>query len=514
MESGSNAQININGNSDAYATKTTGKIDLNIYIQGGIPQVEKAKKSKLFYIIFSIGLFYAGYNLALFFDTVFLKLYLCSPTVFACNFTNVHDPNILKANAFYNFIRSINIIFFMIFLLLGGVISDNIRTINGNRLPLILVGSIIASIGYFIAPIIIPINFNLALLAYSIIGAGFGLTIGPELSLISGLFLKNERSWAAVGLAAFGSIGVIIGIVLNEVFINPFIANDNFLSIHWLAIWFIVGFCILLLGILTFYLTPKFNPPFPGNGIIKDIIESPKLIFKVGKNQGSEKFEQSEHDFLLMLLVSIFWGGGGFLLTANFSNFINDLRLFHFISLDPSRIYLLMGIFCAISAVPIAFLITKYGKVHMGILGSILMIIFSSLICLRFLWNDTYFLSLIVINGFGTVIISTVSISLSADLVPRGKEGQMMGIIIIATNILSPISSLIVGIALAEQTDLFLSYITIFIFIALFYAIPIPFLVIMKYDKWVELQYWEFYHRYLRYRGIIKKIPKNQKVPV
>ena len=398
-------------------------------------------------------------------------------------------------------------IFFMVFLLLGGVISDNIRTINGNRLPVILIGSIIASSGYFIAPFIIPFNFNLSLVVYSIIGSGFGLTIGPELSLISSLFLKKERSWAAVGLSAFGSIGVILGIIINEIFINPFIESDQFFKINWHIIWFSVGLFILIFGILTFYLTPKFNPPFPGNGILKDIKQSPKLIFKVGKNQGSENFEQSERDFLLMLLVSIFWGGGGFLLTANFSNFINDLRLFDFISLDPSRIYLLMGFFCAICAVPIAYFISKYGKVYMGILGSILMVTFSSLLCIRFLWNDSYFLALIVINGFGTVIISTVSISLSADLVPRGKEGQMMGIIIIATNILSPISSLLVGVALGEQTDLFMAYISVFIFVALFYIIPIPFLLIMKYDKWLESQYWEFYHRYLRYRGIINKSP-------
>ena len=114
-------------------------------------------------------------------------------------------------------------------------------------------------------------------------------------------------------------------------------------------------------------------------------------------------------------------------------------------------------------------------------------------------------LFLIIVNGLGTVIISTVSIPLSADLVPRGKEGQMMGIIIITTNILSPTSSLLVGLALGQQSDLFASYISVFIFVAFFYVIPIPFLLFMKYDKWLESQYWEFYHRYLRYRGIISK---------
>jgi len=156
-------------------------------VEDEILQKKPKSKVKLIYTVIAISLFFAAFNLTIFYKTILLSLFLCSPNVFSCD-TNPSQSGI--ANAMNLIIVVSSTIAFMIALVVRGAICDDIRSRFGNRAPMILLGAIIA---------------------------GLGFALAPDYALISELFTKEERGWVGLGFAGIGLGRTLIGIGLKDV---------------------------------------------------------------------------------------------------------------------------------------------------------------------------------------------------------------------------------------------------------------------------------------------------------
>lgn len=484
-----------------YSTKDVPELEIKEFMRGGLPSTLAGGKLRKFLVVVAIGCFFAGYNLVIFFDVLLFKDYLCSPNVYDCVGSSSTSETGLMAASVFNFVRASSSIVFIVSLIIGGAISDDIRTKYGNRLPMILIGSFIAGLGYIFSPVayftladfISPLFIHSIM--YSLISVGLGMSIGPELSLLSGLFSKEERGLAGLGLVSMGTIGSFIGLLVKWFLVDPHYNQPN--QIPWLAVWCCFGLLLILSGVLTFVFTPKINPPFPPDSTIKDILATPRYLFSLGEGNETKK------DFHLMLIVSILWGGAGFIITSNFPNFIGELRMSAFTNYDPAFLVLLMGIGGALFAGIAGLIVIKLGKARGGILGSVTLGIFAVLLAQSLVWEDTLLFAVTLLGGAGTVLLSTINLSLPADLVPRGKEGQFLGITSSVGNLLNPFVSFGVGMMFAYSSDILGGYSIVFMFAGCLYLLSIFFLFLVHYEERSDKEYRSFYRRYLKFRGVV-----------
>jgi MFS family permease len=455
--------------------------------------LQKKKKSplKLIFTIISIAMFFGAFNLTIFFDTVLLGKFLCSPDVYACTFLE-GDPALLSQSKTFSIIRTVSSIAFMISLVVGGAISDDIRSRFGNRVPMILFGSIIAGIGYILLPIFVRGNNEfyiiiISILIYIMIYTGLGFGLAPDYALISELFTKEERGWAGLGFAGVGLVGTVIGLILQITQIN------------WILTGFLAGITIIILGSLTFIGTPKINPPFPADGTISDILATPRYLFEMGAGNNANK------DFLLMFIVGILWGGGGYIIANNLPIFVDTLTaaVDLGVNIESANLLLIMGVAGALFAGPVGVVISKLGKVRSGMIGSIILGFFTFMLAQSFSWSDypIYFLS--ILAGLGTIFITAVNVSLPADLVPRGKEGQFMGLFTVAANLLSPLVGILATFILGSSTNVRSGYSSIYLLSTLIYFGAVFILAFMHYEQQLEGEYQMYYRRYLIFKGYV-----------
>ena len=460
--------------------------------------LQKKPKSpiKLIYTIIAISLFFSGFNLTIFYKTFLLLRLLCSPAVYACT----ANPAIAgTANTSYTIMIVLSTVAFMFALVVGGAISDDIRSRFGNRVPMILLGSIIAGLGYVLLPIILIGNnvFYILLvgnIVYIIINIGLGFALAPDYALISELFTKEERGWVALGFAAVGLFGTLLGYGLQEISnINTYVA--------WIKTGVLSGVLIIVLGLLTFIMTPKYNPPFPSDGTIDDILATPRYLFEMGSGNSANR------DFLFMFIIGILWGGGGFIVDTQFATLLYNLWISdtpNFTINNAANLLLIIGIMGAFFAGPVGIVIAKFGKVRSGMIGSILMGFFTFMIAQQFMWSDIPIYAISVFLAIGSIFITAVNVSLPADLVPRGKEGQFMGLFIIAANLLAPIVGLIAaGILAVNQEDIFTGFSTVFLLTTILYFAAVFILAFMHYEDQLESEYNVYYRRYLLFKGYV-----------
>jgi MFS family permease len=462
---------------------------------------EPTKKTtkQIVFTVLAISMFFGAFNLTILLDSVFINKFLCSPINLACTGDSSH-PNNIAATQIFSILKVIMITTFMFALIIGGAISDDLRTRFGNRVPMIMFGAIIAGIGYMILPIVVrgsnqPLLIITAALVYILIYTGLGFALAPEYALISELFTKEERGWAGLGFAGIGLIGTVFGVLLQTFFINPY--SDALENVPWVTIGFIAGSFLILMGFLTFIGTPKKNPPFPSDGVVQDIINTPKYLFQLGAGNEANK------DFLLMFIVGILWGGGGFIISSFLPNLLENLNISGGTSIDAISLLFIMGISGAIFAGPVGVLIAKLGKVKSGMAGSLVLGFFTFMIAQSFSWNDGFIFILAITAGFGTIFITAVNISLPADLVPRGKEGQFMGLFTVAANLSAPLVGIIAAFILTSADDAIFGLATIFLMTTVFYFGAVFILGFMHYESQLEGEYQLFYRRYLIAKGYI-----------
>lgn len=466
-----------------------------------LQKVNKKSTLKIVTTVIAISLFFGGFNLTILLDTVFLGKYLCSPAVFSCSPNLKGDTAAATATFVYSALKTISVVAFMFALIIGGAISDDLRTRFGNRVPMIMLGATIAGIGYIILPyIVVGNNPDYILVAggltYIFIYTGLGFALAPEYALISELFTKEERGWAGMGFAGIGLIGTIIGVVLQEIYVSPF--GPEKLNapelVQWNTIGLVAGMMIIVLGLLTFIMTPKINPPFPSDGVIQDIINTPKYLFQLGSGDANK-------DFLLMFIVGMFWGGGGFIISSYLPIFIDNLG--NKTTIISTDVLLIMGVSGALFAGPVGVMIAKLGKVKSGMLGSLVLGFFTFMFAQSFSWGNNQIILLSILAGFGLIFITAVNISLPADLVPRGKEGQFMGLFIVAANLSVPVVGTVVTIILSSTTDSLLGLSTVFLMSTILYFGAVFILGFMHYESQLEGEYKLFYRRYLIAKGYV-----------
>lgn len=468
-------------------------------------QKKPKTKLKLLFVLVAVSVFYAGFNLSLFFDTVLLKAYLCAPHVFNCPIESdgayLPTHQLTMASSVFNIMTATGAFFFMMFLIIGGAYSDNLRTRFGNRAPMILIGSFIAGFGYMILPIIVVGNNQtfvmiMGMACYAIVYIGMGSALAPEYALISELFTKEERGLVGMGFAGIGLLGTVTGIIVQAIFFIPNASNPP--AIDWYALSFFAGFFIFVLGIITSILTPKVNPAFPGDGVWKNVLATPKYLFQRGES------EVKGNDFLLMFIVGILWGGGGFLISIDLPDYVDALRgLNTGVTIEKQTLLIIFGLSAAFFAGPVGIFITKLGKIKSGIAGSIILGFFTFLAGQEFARNDTSILLLAFMAGAGLIFITAVNISLPADLVPRGKEAQFMGLFMVAANVMAPLAGVLAGIIIHNSPDIIDGYSTIFLMATLLYFGAVFILLFMHYEDQLEGEYQTYYRRYLIMKGYV-----------
>ncbi len=484
LEDSTNTNKNVNASKDTL----TG-------LEDEILQKKPKGPIKLIYTIVAISLFFAAFNLTIFYKTFLLVKFLCSPDIFSC----IANPsNSGLANTIYLIMIVTSTIAFMIALVVGGAISDDIRSRFGNRVPMIFLGSIIAGLGYIVLPILVVSDnvlyvFLAGNFVYIFINIGLGFALASDYALISELFVKEERGWVGLGFAGVGLGGTLIGYGLSSISeVNTYRG--------WVTVGLLTGIIIIVLGLLTFILTPKYNPPFPADGTMKDILATPRYLFEMGYGNSANR------DFLFMFIIGILWGGGGFIIDTEFAPFLNQLLLDKTpnLTIDPKNLLVLIGLSGAILALPVGIVIAKLGKVRSGMIGSVMMGFFTFMVAQNFMWSDHPIYAISVVLALGTIFITAVNVSLPADLVPRGKEGQFMGLFIIAANLLSPVVGLLaVGVSAVNTKNPENGFATVFLLTTIIYFVAVIILAFMHYEEQLEGEYQMYYRRYLLFKGYV-----------
>ncbi|MBN1330660.1 MAG: MFS transporter [Candidatus Heimdallarchaeota archaeon] len=353
--------------------------------------------------------------------------------------------------------------------LIGGVINDSIRTKFGQRMPSILIGTIITSSLLLIIPLFTELLNNttlifiLLLIILIISHISLGFAYSPWLALLPDLFSKKERISAAIVITIISAAGAAIGNIVFSVLV------DNNLS--W-VIWIITGSILAITGIITVLLIPKENPDVCMETKKRDILRIPHLIL----NHGGR-------NWLLLLTVSCFWAFGTHLIETS----IVDSLTMRFTDYNETTASfasnILMGVYVAILILPLLWLGNKINKRNSSILASVFYSIFCVLLAIMKGFNWIYFI--VIIGGIGNILISTLQIALPAEMVPKGREASFLGAFFVFGTIVKPLATLIQGLMLDvniknSSVSIIGGYPWVFILAAIIVISSIIFLLLIK----------------------------------
>ncbi len=406
-----------------------------------------------------------------------------------------------------------------------GAWSDDFRSRFGNRVPFILVGSIGAGFLLLLAPLLIaPWNaFVVVPLIMGLVNVALGAAISPHGALLSELFTRKERGWVGLVLAAAATVGTGLGLFTLGSFTasgNPFLA------------WGTSGVAIILGSMLTFFLIPKTNPPFPPrDSVVKDIINTPKYLIFFGKG-----------DYGYLFIVQLFWGLAiagithyavpyiiEFVKTSEILRGLDEAAARDLAHSYANMTLLTVGITASILAAPVGIFISKYGKVRTAIIGTSIYAIFCILLAMEAEYYATLreiviyesgnflvhggvlsILLVAILGGVGAIFITSVQLSLPADLVPEGKEAQFMGINLTAHSLSKPFLAVLAAYVFASQsTTTFFGfemegYQVIFLIAGMSMFVALLSLFAISYEKMLLREYYRYYKRYLRFQKLVE----------
>ncbi|OLS22821.1 MAG: hypothetical protein HeimC3_27640 [Candidatus Heimdallarchaeota archaeon LC_3] len=449
---------------------------------------EPKKKNIILVLLLGIiiGLAFTAINLGVFFDATLLDPYL----------TDIYKKQGItvtsQAQFAFTAFKAVNTMFFLVSLIVGGVLSDHIRTRFGNRLPIIFSGLIISGLAYGLAPLIIPFSINLPIIGsiaplytgifvYIFIAIGFAFIWAPSYALLSDLFTKDERATVAMLFAFLSSLGTALGIGLS--------------GFSFEVVMYGIGLVFIIIAFILLLFVPKKNPKYiPESGVVEDIKNAPKYLYELTQGSGDNKGDKS---VLFMFLVQICWGVASFLLINNFANFTTALNnpnndpeppLPLTLGMDGQDAFLFLGVIGILLAGPIIFMIGKIGKTKSAMIGSLVMGFATFLFAQGAFWNFYGFIVIILLAGGAVVLIQTVTIALPADLVPKGKEGMFMGLFVVAFNFLNPV---IAGASLLviDPNNKITGFTNLFLIITIFEFIAVGLLTFVHYEDVVEEEY-------------------------
>jgi MFS family permease len=325
--------------------------------------------------------------------------------------------------------------------IIGGVISDSIRTKYGHRVPIIIVGGLGGAIFFLIIPLVTQLAENLILkfvilmilfiLVHILIGAAYA----PWLALVSDLYKKEERTSAGISINVLSAVGAAIAAIIFSALLDSELA--------W-VIWIITGLVFGSSVIITVLLLPKINPDFEPMSKAKDVLKIPAVIWKYGGKP-----------WILLLITSTFWAFSSHLVETG----IVDSLIERFNVADTKATFtsnILMGVYIVILLVPVILLINRVGKIRASILASLFYGIFCILLSTMSQFQSIYFI--VLFGGLGNIMLSTLQIALPADIAPKGREASFMGVFFVFGSFVKPIATLIQGIILeGKESNLSLS---------------------------------------------------------
>lgn len=369
---------------------------------------------------------------------------------------------------------------YIISAVIGGSFSDGLRTRFGNRLPVVMIGATLASSMYIIAPFLITSEnaFFLIPSIYIFIYFGLGIAVSPLYALISELFNREERAWVGLVNAGMDTIGTTFGLVLLGDVITDYT-----------TIWIVAGCTLFFFSLLTFIFIPKTNPSSPRDGsTVENLKSTPRYLLKI-----------SGGDMWKMFIVQMIWGIATFTISLNLLNFLKASSTssnpgLGLSSQGASFTLLLIGVAGALSGIPIGILIQLIGKVKSAIIGTGIFAMFSVLLSSQTVWNSDFVILVFIVGGIGTTIITTVTVALPSDLVPKGKEGQFMGIYLLANGAPKPIF-LVLGVNW--------NYSQLFLVNGILLVVAIVALFGIQYEKMIDSEYKRIYERYLMIKGFV-----------
>ncbi len=315
--------------------------------------------------------------------------------------------------------------------IIGGTISDSLRTRFGHRAPLILIGGFVGSLLFLLIPLVTQLgnNWNIKyaflLLIFILAHIFIGIAFAPWLALVSDLFKKEERIGAGVSINILSAVGAAIAVIIFSRLIES--------GLSW-VIWIITGLIFGSSVLITVLLMPKNNPDYEPIGKTKDVLKIPAVIWKYGGKP-----------WILLLLTSTFWAFSSHLVETG----IVDSLIERF-SISDTKASLtsniLMGVYIVVLLVPVIILINRVGKIRASILASIFYGIFCMLLSTMIQFQSIYYI--VLIGGLGNIMLSTLQIALPADIAPRGREASFMGVFFVFGSIVKPFATLIQGVVL------------------------------------------------------------------
>ncbi|MFX1251132.1 MAG: MFS transporter [Promethearchaeota archaeon] len=408
------------------------------------------------------------------------------------------SPGTLVTDA-YGIAIAIGGITYVIAAILAGVFSDSIRTPLGQRIPFMITGAVCCGLVLLGTPTILE-RFQFGLIGFclvvGVIHFFLGVAISPWNALLADLFSKNNRAWAALINSTCSALGFGIGLGLFEFVLN--LTENPFNNTGWPFPWLLCGIFMIVFGLLSSagltFSKAAVNPDFRGIRLWTNI----KSLYHTLRHFGGPEFGK-------MFWVVTIW---------SFCNYTFDYYLFLYITAwefsDTMLLIALVGLAVAavLSAVPSGWMAAKFGKPRTGVLAGILnAIFFVTLGVLAFTTNSTYFLPFALIvgmfGGLGITFLTTIVVSLPADLVPEGKEGMFFGIIRLAEGIALPFAAVIAGFAVRIVNDFIfpgtqMGYPLLFIGESLVWIVSIVFLLRMNYEKQSDQEYEIFSTRWLK----------------
>ncbi|MCE7744716.1 MAG: MFS transporter, partial [Candidatus Heimdallarchaeota archaeon] len=315
--------------------------------------------------------------------------------------------------------------------IIGGTISDSLRTKYGHRAPLILLGGSVSSALFLLIPLVtqlannLNIKFGFLMLLFVLAHIFIGIAFAPWLALVSDLFKKEERTGAGVTINVLSAAGAAIAVLIFSKLIDS--------GLSWI-IWIIIGLTFGISVIITVMLMPKRNPDYEPKGQARDILRIPAIIWKHGGKP-----------WILLLLTSSLWAFSSHLVETG----IVDSLIERFSLIDTKASLtsnILMGVYIVVLLIPIILMINRIGKVKASILASIFYGIFCIMLATMVQFKSIYYI--VIFGGLGNIMLSTLQIALPADIAPKGREASFMGVFFVFGSITKPFATLIQGIVL------------------------------------------------------------------
>ncbi len=326
--------------------------------------------------------------------------------------------------------------------IIGGTISDSLRTKFGQRAPLILLGGSAGSFLFLLIPLVTQLVnkpnmiFGFLMLLFVLAHVSIGIAFAPWLALVSDLFKKEERTGAGVTINILSAVGAAIAVIIFSKLIDT--------ELSW-VIWIITGLTFGISVSIAVLLMPKRNPDYEPKGQTRDILKIPAIIWKYGGKP-----------WILLLVTSSLWAFSSHLVETG----IVDSLIERF-SISDTKASLtsniLMGVYIVVLLIPIILMINRIGKVKASILASIFYGIFCIMLSTMDQFKSIYYI--VIIGGLGNIMLSTLQIALPADIAPKGREASFMGVFFVFGSITKPFATLIQGTILeGNEKSISLSY--------------------------------------------------------